>query len=46
MTRGSGIMRIFRQNRHFSKVLVVWEATVQALVVREAIQRITGNLRG
>jgi hypothetical protein len=26
-------MGIFRQNGHFSKVLVVWEVRVQALVV-------------
>jgi hypothetical protein len=33
MTRDRGIMWIFRQNRHFLKVLVVWGARVQALVV-------------
>jgi len=44
-----GIMGIYRQkepNEHFSKVLVVWKARVQALVVRGAIQRMIGNLEG
>jgi hypothetical protein len=39
-----GIMEIFRQNMHFSKVLVVWRAKVQVLVVRETIRRMTSSL--
>jgi hypothetical protein len=33
ITRGRGIMGIFRQKEQFSKVLVVWRVRVQALVV-------------
>jgi hypothetical protein len=33
MTRGKGIMGIFHQYEHFSKVLVVLGARVQALIV-------------
>jgi hypothetical protein len=33
MTRGKGIIGIFRQNEHFSKVLVVCGTRVQALVI-------------
>jgi hypothetical protein len=46
MTRGKSIMRIFCQNRYFSKVLVVWEARVQALVVWGTIRRNGGSLEG
>jgi len=38
-------MGIFHQKRHFSKVLVVWGAEVQALVVWGAIRRKCGSLR-
>jgi hypothetical protein len=31
MTRDKGIMEIFCQNVHFSKVLIVWGARVQAV---------------
>jgi hypothetical protein len=41
-----GIMRIFHQNGHFSKVLVVWGVRVQALVVWVAIWRKGGSLEG
>jgi hypothetical protein len=45
MTRGMGIMSIFRQNCHFLNVLVVWgEAKVQALIVRKAIRKTAGSL--
>jgi hypothetical protein len=33
MTLDRGIIGMFRQNGHFSKVLVVWGARIQALVV-------------
>jgi uncharacterized Fe-S radical SAM superfamily protein PflX len=33
MTHDMSIMWIFCQNWHFSKVLVVWEVKVQALIV-------------
>lgn len=33
MTLGRGMMGIVHQNEHFSKVLVVWGARVQFLVV-------------
>jgi hypothetical protein len=46
MTRDRGIMGIFPQNVHFSKVLVVWGVRVQALVVLGAIRKKCGNLRG
>jgi hypothetical protein len=46
MTRGRGIMGIFRQNEHFLKVLVVWGAKVQVLIVRGAIRRKTGSSGG
>jgi hypothetical protein len=39
-------MGIFCQNDHFSKVLVVLGARVQALVVRRTIRRMTGSLDG
>jgi len=39
MTRGRGIMGIFRQKWYFSKVLVVWETRVQTLVVKKVIQK-------
>jgi hypothetical protein len=44
MTRGRGIMGIFHQNWHFSKVLVVWGARVQALVVWGAILKKDSSL--
>jgi hypothetical protein len=44
MTRGKGIMGIFCQKRHFSKVLVIGGAIVQALVVWGAIQKNCGSL--
>jgi hypothetical protein len=40
------IMGIFRQNEHFSRVLVVWDARFQALVVRRAIRRMAGSFGG
>jgi len=46
MTRSRGIMGIFCQNVHFSKVLVVRGARVQVLVVRVAIRRMTGSFGG
>jgi hypothetical protein len=46
MTRGRGIMWIFHQKGHFSKVLVVWGARVQTLVVWGAIRRNYGSLEG
>jgi hypothetical protein len=39
-------MGIFRQIVSFSKVLVGWSTGVQKLVVRGAIPRMTGSLRG
>jgi hypothetical protein len=33
MTCSRDIMEIFRQNKHFSKILIIWEVRVQALVV-------------
>jgi hypothetical protein len=39
MTRGRGIMGIFSEKWHFSKVLVVWGVKVQVLVVWGAIRR-------
>jgi hypothetical protein len=39
-------MGIFRPKEHFSKVLVVWGARVQALVVWGAIQKNGGSLEG
>jgi hypothetical protein len=36
MTHAKGTMRIFRQKGYFSKVLVIWEARVQALIVLKA----------
>jgi hypothetical protein len=44
MTCGRGIIGIFRQNRHFSKVLVVWRARIQTLVVWGAIRKTGGSL--
>jgi hypothetical protein len=35
---------IFRQNWPFSKVLIVWGAKVQVLVVWKAIRKNSGNL--
>jgi hypothetical protein len=46
MTRGMGIVGIFRQNGPFSKVLVVWRARVQALIVWGVIRRNGGSLGG
>jgi uncharacterized Fe-S radical SAM superfamily protein PflX len=46
MIRGRGIMGIFCQNWHFSKVLVVWGVRVQALVIWGAIRRKSGSLDG
>jgi hypothetical protein len=46
MTRGRGIMVTFRQNEHFSKVLIVWRVRAKALVVLEAIWRKCGSLGG
>jgi len=46
MTRGRGIMKIFRQKWHFSNVLVVWGAKVQALLVWWAIQKNGDSLKG
>jgi hypothetical protein len=46
MTGGRGNMGIFSQIRHFSKVLIVWRAKVQALVVRGAIHKMTSSLGG
>lgn len=39
-------MGIFHQNRHFSNVLVVWEAGVEVLAVCEASCKTDGNLGG
>jgi hypothetical protein len=39
-------MWIFRQKWHFSKVFVVWEARMQALVIWGAIRRKSGSLGG
>lgn len=38
-------MRIFRQNEHFLKVLIIWRARVQTLVLSGPIQKITGILK-
>jgi hypothetical protein len=37
-------MRIFRENGHFPKVLIVLRARVQALIVQETIRKMTGSL--
>jgi hypothetical protein len=47
MTLDKGIMVIFCEKwAFFSKVLVVLENRVQPLVVRGAIRKMTGSLRG
>jgi hypothetical protein len=38
-------MGIFRQNRHFLNVLIVWEAGVRVLRVCEASYKMDGNLK-
>jgi hypothetical protein len=39
-------MGIFRQNWHFSKVLIVWRARVQVLIIQKAFQNMTDILKG
>jgi hypothetical protein len=39
-------MSIFRQNRHFSNVLVVWKTEVEVLTVCGASCKTDGNLKG
>jgi hypothetical protein len=46
MTRDKGIMMIFCQKMHFSKVLVILGVIVHALVVWGAIQKKCGSLEG
>jgi hypothetical protein len=46
MTHRRDNMRIFCQNMYFSKVLIVWEARVQALIVQGTIRRMTSSLGG
>jgi hypothetical protein len=46
MTRDRGIVGIFRKKRHFSKVLIVWGARLQALIVWGAIQKESDSLEG
>jgi hypothetical protein len=46
MTRGRGNTDIFRQKKHFSKVLVVWGAGVGVLLICGARRKTNGNLRG
>ncbi len=37
-------MRIFRENGHFPKVLIVLRARVQALIVQKTIRKMTDSL--
>jgi hypothetical protein len=46
MTRGRGNMRIFHQIWLFSKVLIVWGAEIEVLVVCGARHKTSSNLEG
>lgn len=46
MTCGRDIMDIFLQNKHFSNILVVWEARVVVLAVYRASCKMSDNLEG
>jgi hypothetical protein len=41
-----GNMRIFRQMRHFLKVMVVWKAEVEVLTIYGVSCKTCGNLGG
>jgi hypothetical protein len=46
MTRDKGNMRIFRQMKYFSNVLIIWRTGIRVLAICEASYKTCDNLKG